>query len=256
MQDTTANEDRTNDLGTWLPENSEAVVVGATGGIGAALTTRLVRHPAISTVHALSRSGRCEVNDGKVRPAAVDITDEASIQQAAAAINAPRIVLIASGILHDADHRPEKSWRELDLGWLEKTMRINAFGPALVAKHLLPKLPRQGKSVFAAISARVGSIEDNRLGGWYGYRASKAALNMFIRSCSIELARTHPEACILGLHPGTVDTALSHPFQRGVPAHKLFTADFSAGCLLSVIDGADADDSGRVFAWDGQAIPF
>ena len=122
-------------------------------------------------------------------------------------------------------------------------------------KHFLPLMPRDRRAVFAALSARVGSIGDNRLGGWHSYRASKAALNMILKNLSIELARTHPQAVVAGLHPGTVDTALSVPFQKGVAADKLFTADYSASRLLAVLDGLTPADSGGVFAWDGARIP-
>lgn len=127
--------------------------------------------------------------------------------------------------------------------------------PALVAKHFLPLLARDRKSVFAALSARVGSISDNQLGGWHAYRASKAALNMLLRTFAIELARRNPRAVCVGLHPGTVDTGLSAPFQANVPEGKLFTPDFAAARLLEVVDRLKPDDSGHVFAWDGQLIP-
>ncbi len=126
----------------------------------------------------------------------------------------------------------------------------------MVAKHFLPLLPRQGKSVFAALSARVGSIGDNRLGGWYGYRASKAGLNMIIRTLSIELTRSKPEAICVGLHPGTVDTALSRPFQSSLPPGCLFSPERSAGELLKVVDKLTCEDTGRIFAWDVNSIPY
>lgn len=255
MQDTKHEGERTKPMG-WLPPGSEVAVIGAQGGIGRALVSRLSQHPAISTLHAFARRPDEVWAGDKIAPAPMDLTDEASIKAAARKLNAPRLVVVASGILHDATHRPEKSWRELDAEWLERAMRINAFGPALIAKHFLPKLPRDGKSVFAVLSARVGSIGDNQLGGWYGYRASKAALNMLVKTLSIELGRTHPQACALCLHPGTVDTALSGPFQRGVPSDRLFTPDYSAECLLRVIDNADASMSGGFYAWDGQPIPY
>lgn len=255
MQDTPDTSNRTN-IPSWLPAGAEAVVIGASGGIGAALTARLVQHPSIEKIHALSRRTIEEVTKNKIRKAFIDVTDETSVKNAANAVSAPHLVIVATGILHDTKRRPEKTWRELDLNWLEDTMRINAFGPALVAKHFLPRIPRKGRSAFAAVSARVGSISDNRLGGWYGYRASKAALNMLLKTLSIELARTHPDACILGLHPGTVNTDLSEPFQRGVPERKLFTPEFSASQLLTAIDRTDATHSGALIAWDGEKIPY
>lgn len=165
------------------------------------------------------------------------------------------MVIVATGLLHDASGlQPEKTWRALEAGSLERSFRVNSIGPALVAKHCLPLLARDRKSVFAALSARVGSIEDNRLGGWHAYRASKAALNMLIRTLSIELAHRNPTAICVALHPGTVDTALSRPFQRGV--NTLFSPPRAATCLLEVMDDLTSEHSGQLFAWDGQRIPF
>jgi len=240
---------------TSFEANGTAVVIGASGGLGHALTEAIAKSGRFAEIFALSRS-QTAFNEPRVRTGEIDVLSEASITAALADIASPRLVIVATGILHSEENGPEKSWRHMDLSWMEETMRINAFGPALVAKHVLPKMPRQGKSSFAAISARVGSIGDNRLGGWYSYRASKAALNMFLKSLSVEFARTHKEGCILGLHPGTVDTALSGPFQKGVPDGKLFTPEFSAKALLSVVDTQDAEASGSTFAWDGTPIPF
>ena len=139
---------------------------------------------------------------------------------------------------------------------METAFRVNTIGPALVAKHFLPLLASDAKSVFAALSARVGSIDDNELGGWYAYRASKAALNMVIKTLSIELARRNPRALCVGLHPGTVDSRLSKPFQGGVPEGKLFQPAAAARALLTVLDGLSSGDSGALFAWDGTRIPF
>ncbi len=162
-------------------------------------------------------------------------------------------MIVATGILQGDGIAPEKSSRELSADGLARYFAVNTIGPALVAKHFLPLLSR-GPAVFAALSARVGSIGDNRLGGWYGYRASKAALNMIVRTLAIELARTRPEAVCIALHPGTVDTGLSQPFQRGVPPGQLFTPQRSAEALLDVLAGLTPADSGGCFAWDGQRI--
>lgn len=164
------------------------------------------------------------------------------------------MILVATGLLHDPAIMPERALRDLDGDRLARSFRVNAIGPALVAKHFAPLLPREGRSVFAALSARVGSIGDNRIGGWYGYRASKAALNMLMKTAAIEIRRTRPQAICVTLHPGTVDTKLSKPFQRGVADDRLFTAEKSARHLLDVLDRVEPADSGKCFAWDGQEV--
>jgi NAD(P)-dependent dehydrogenase (short-subunit alcohol dehydrogenase family) len=234
------------------------VVVGASGGIGRALTMKLAQSSAVRRITACSRS-RPAPADPKIRHHRLDLTDEETIADAAQSVasegSALDLVFVASGILHDGEAlRPEKTWRALDGAALERVYRINAVGPALIARHFLPLLARDRKSVFAALSARVGSISDNQLGGWHAYRASKAALNMLLRTFAIELARRNPGAVCVGLHPGTVDTRLSAPFQANVSEDKPFTPDFAASRLLEVLDRLAPDDSGKVFAWDGQVI--
>ncbi len=239
-----------------LPKGAEAVIVGATGGIGEALLALLAEDSRIGLIHAWSRQQVRSTNP-KIVPAAVDITDEASIAKAAGAVKSARLIIVATGLLHAPDgFEPEKTWRDLDLGNLTRSFAINAIGPALVAKHLLPLMPRNERAIFSAISARVGSIGDNRLGGWYGCRASKAALNQLIKTLSIELARSRPRAVCAGLHPGTVDTALSEPFQANVPERNLFSRERAARQLLNVLNGLTLSDSGNLFAWDGTQVPF
>jgi NAD(P)-dependent dehydrogenase (short-subunit alcohol dehydrogenase family) len=232
-----------------FPPDGVAVVIGASGGVGGALVAQLSGDPAFASVFALARS----FADG----ARIDITDEASIATAAATLGGPlRLVIVATGALQGPGFpQPEKTYRALDAVALTESFRLNTVGPALVAKHLLPLMAPRGKTVFAALSARVGSIGDNRAGGWHAYRASKAALNMVLRNLAIETGRRNPDAICVGLHPGTVDTGLSRPFQRGVADGKLFTPETSARHLLAVIDGLTAADSGNVLAWDGQTIP-
>lgn len=223
-----------------------AVIIGASGGIGAAVADQLEVRGTFEAVHRLSRSGT-----------GLDLEDEATIAAAAEAVSrgpAPGLVFVATGVLHHG-FEPERSWRALTAEHLLRDYRVNAVGPALVARHFLPLLPRDRRATFAALGARVGSIGDNRLGGWHSYRASKAALHMILRTISIEMARTHPLAVVAGLHPGTVDTALSAPFRRGVASDRLFAADRSAACLLSVVEGLSPADSGGVFAWDGARLP-
>ena len=232
-------------------------VFGASGGIGGALAAALTRRADVAEVHAGSRRGE-EPSGGKFRPFAFDLQDEASIAEACAVIGGPLdMVLIATGRLTRADGTgPEKSYRALSADGMAELFAVNTIGPAMIAKHTLPLLRRDGRAVFAALSARVGSIADNRLGGWHAYRASKAALNMLVKNLALELARTHPQAVAVTLHPGTVDSALSAPFQRWVAAEKLFTPAFSAGALLEVLDGLTPADSGGLFAWDGVQVPF
>jgi NAD(P)-dependent dehydrogenase (short-subunit alcohol dehydrogenase family) len=146
--------------------------------------------------------------------------------------------------------------REIDIAGLSRLFAINAAGPALVAKHFLPKLRKGSKTLFASLSARVGSINDNRLGGWYSYRASKAALNMLLKTLAIEHARLRPDSVVAGLHPGTVDTELSRPYTSRTPEQQLFTPETSARHLIGVMDQLGPEDSGGVFAWDGSRIEY
>lgn len=233
------------------------VIIGAGGAIGAALLQcyRELEPPA--QILACSRQPLpASTPDDDWQ--ALDLLDERSIAAAAAhaAVQGPLDrVLICSGLLHDAERRPEKSLRELDATWLQRNFAVNSIGPALVLKHFLPLLRRDERAVCAALSARVGSISDNRLGGWYSYRASKAALNMLIATAAIELKRTHPKALVIGLHPGTVDSRLSGPFQTHLREGQLQTPQQAATQLLQVIEGAAVAHSGHCLAWDGSVVP-
>lgn len=232
-----------------------AVVFGSSGGIGRAVTERLIAAGQYASVFAVSRSG--ERIDGGLHLQA-DFADETQIASAAAVIGAAGPVclcLVASGILSGEGLQPEKTYRTMSLEAFQRVFIANTFAPALIAKHILPLMPKADRSVFAAISARVGSISDNRLGGWHAYRASKAALNMLIRNFAIEQARRAPGNICIGLHPGTVDTGLSKAFQGGVPGEKLFTPAQAAEYLLGVVDRVKAEDSGKCFDWVGKEVP-
>ena len=230
-----------------------ALVVGASGGLGSALVAQLDADARYTQIIAWSRSASV-VTGTKILANHIDLRDEATIAAAARSLGQVDLAIVATGLLHDGDLKPEKSWNSLDPSFMVRAFEINTVGPALIAKHVLPLLPRDRRAVFAALSARVGSIGDNRLGGWHSYRASKAALNQLIRCFSIELVAKRPLAICVGLHPGTVDTHLSKPYQAGLPKDKLFAPDQSARQLLQVIDGLTTAQSGRVYDWAGLEI--
>lgn len=219
------------------------VVIGAGGGIGAALAA------------ALEARGEAVLRLSRRSDPPLDLLDEASIAAAAAhAGEGLRLVLDATGFLHDARFRPEKSLRELDPAHLAHAFAVNAIGPALLMKHFLPRLAREGRAVFATLSARVGSIADNRLGGWYAYRASKAALNQLLRTAAVEVARRRPQQILVALHPGTVATPLSAPFSKA--GLDLQTPEEAAARLLAVIERLTPAQTGGFFDHRGEAVPF
>jgi NAD(P)-dependent dehydrogenase (short-subunit alcohol dehydrogenase family) len=224
-----------------------ALVIGAQGGIGGALAAALEAEGRWRRVIGLSRRG----------DPPLDITEEASVEAVAARVaeEAPdlALVIVATGFLHDSRFGPEKGWKQLDAAHMAKAFAVNAIGPALLMKHLLPRLRRDGPALFAALSARVGSIGDNRLGGWTSYRASTAALNMIVRNVAIEWGRTRPGAIVVAVHPGTVDTALSRPFggeRKGRPPAV------AAADILRVVDALAQADSGTFVAYDGARLPW
>ncbi|MFZ9872488.1 MAG: SDR family NAD(P)-dependent oxidoreductase [Steroidobacteraceae bacterium] len=225
-----------------------ALVWGASGGIGGAFVATLAANPRIGEVMGASRRAAA--------PWTFDLEDEDSIAAVAKAASADGpldLVLVATGVLLP---NPEKTWRQLDSSALARAYAINAIGPALIAKHTLGSLRRDSKAVFACISARVGSIDDNRLGGWHAYRASKAALNMLVRNWAIELRQRNPSAVCIALHPGTVDTALSRPFQSAVDPTRLQSPVVSVRRMLTTINALGAADSGKLWAYDGSLIAF
>ncbi len=230
-----------------LAANGVAIVFGASGGVGQAL------------VEAIAKSGRFDhvVSFSRSSSPPIDLLDEASLQQAAAFAASKgeiRLVINATGFLHDGAQGPEKSLQQIDPIKLARAFALNAIGPALIMKHVLPLLPRTGKSVFATLSARVASIGDNRLGGWYSYRASKAALNQLVRTAAVELARRAPSAVCIALHPGTVATPLSAPFSKD--GLDVQSAEVCAARLIDVIDRLSPDQTGGFFDHFGVPIPW
>lgn len=224
-----------------------AIVIGASGGIGAAILRRLELEPAIGTVRGFSRRS----------DPPLDLTDEASIiacARSAGSLGTIRLVIDATGHLHDETFTPEKSWREIDPAHMARSFAVNAIGPALLMKHFLPLLPRTGRAVFATLSAKVGSIADNRLGGWYSYRASKAALNQLVRTAAVELARRAPEAACIAIHPGTVDTGLSAPFAKsGLNVQK---PEAAARAIVETLLTVDAGSTGTFRNRNGEELPW
>lgn len=231
-----------------FPAGSLGVVIGASGAIGGALLDSLQHAFGVTRAIGFSRRGL----------PSLDLTSEASIASAACQLlqsdAPPRLIIDATGFLHGDGVSPEKSLRQLDAANLAKAFSLNVIGPALLMKHFFPLLPRSGKAVFATLSARVGSIGDNHLGGWYGYRASKAALNQLVRTAAIELKRRQPEAICVALHPGTVDSRLSAPFRKIGLAVR--SPAETAGRLLEVIDRLRPGDSGGFFDYRGEPVPW
>ena len=248
-----------------MAEINSAIVVGASRGIGLAITRALLEAPSIDSVVASYRSKSTAdelfaLADPRLRCFPAEVTDEDSLRRFAEDVRKqairPDLVVHCAGILHEPGLQPEKSLRQCDPEALQRILTVNSIGPLLVAKHLIPLVPRRQPAHFAVLSAMVGSIGDNRLGGWYGYRASKAALNQLLRTLSIECKRTHPGLCVTAIHPGTTDTQLSQPFQGNVKPGKLYTPEQSAKRIIEVVTAGSPEDTGRFVNWDGKTIPW
>lgn len=249
------------------------LIVGANRGIGLGFVKQLLQGDRsdalfkINRLYATYRSSDSAVELLKIQEQKdslvclpMDITDESSISLAITQISRQakkiHLVIYCVGILHDGDFQPEKSLRQIDSENLIRYFQVNSIGAVLLAKHIMPLLRHSDNSLFAAISAKVGSIGDNRLGGWYGYRASKAALNMFLKTISIEYSRRCRKTIVVALHPGTTDTELSQPFQTNVPPGKLFPVSKTVNQLLEVMKNLQLKDSGEFFSWDGSPLPW
>lgn len=250
----------------------QAFVVGGNRGIGLEFVRQLLDYPQVSHLYVSHRQNPtpellslATAQPDRLTLIPLDITDETQIQQAIAQIQTQtdrlQCVINCVGILHETAAQPEqtlqpeKSLQQIQSDRLLRYFQVNSIGAILLAKHLLPLL-KPDRSVYACISAKVGSIGDNQIGGWYGYRASKAALNMFIRTAAIEYSRKAPKAILVLLHPGTTDTQLSQPFQRNVPPEKPFSPQRTVSQLLKIIHTLQPQDSGQFFSWDGTPLPW
>ena len=230
-------------------------IIGTTGSIGKAFLEYYVSDNNTDKVYSISRS-KNNVEDKKIVDLNLNFTNENDFDTLSSTIpkNSLDKVIIASGVLHDDDLQPEKTISSLDLDNFQKVFNVNTFAPALLLKVFFPLIKRNSDALIGVLSARVGSISDNRIGGWYAYRASKAALNMIIKTAAIELERRDKTAKIIGLHPGTVDTNLSKPFQGGTLEEKIFTPEQSINYLTKVIDSSTPQDTGKIFDWQGKEI--
>ncbi len=232
------------------------VVAGASGGIGQAMVRALLARFDGARIHAshFSSEPPCELE--RVSWQRVDLRDEESIRSWAAAVDEVDWVVNCAGFLHDEYGGPEKSIASVESERLLESIRVNTLPSLLLARYFGAALKRSPAALLAAVSARVGSIEDNRLGGWYSYRASKAALNMALKTLSIEWRHSHPRGVVAALHPGTNDTALSRPFQRNLPAGQLLQPSDSAVLMTGLLAELDPSLSGRFWAWDGEPLPW
>ena len=228
------------------------VISGSAGTIGTAMTQLVQQRYPDAEIHTISR--RAALVEGTIHHQIVDYDDKSLKALGLDKLKNLDLVFVANGLLHDGDLQPEKSLKNLSPAHFESIFKANTLTPILLAQHFLPLMSKSNRSVFAALSARVGSISDNGIGGWYSYRASKAALNMMIKTAAIEFKRKNKQGIIVGLHPGTVDSNLSKPFQGNVPEHQLFSPEQSAAYLLKVIQDLTPENTGRCYAWDGQEI--
>jgi NAD(P)-dependent dehydrogenase (short-subunit alcohol dehydrogenase family) len=245
-----------------------ALVTGASRGIGLAFVQRLAAERGVRRIWAGCRNPAAAAElaavaqaDDRIRLFGLDLTDEGRLAAAARTVTLEAepldLVINCAGVLHEAEGmQPERRLAEVRADWLLQSFAVNAAGPLLLARHFESLLPRRERAVFASLSARVGSISDNRLGGWYAYRGAKAAQNMFMKTLSIELARRARGIVCVTLHPGTTRTGLSQPFRGSVPEDKLFSPERAAEQLLRVIDGLGSSENGGFYAWNGEKIPW
>ena len=229
------------------------IIIGSSGAIGSGLVTYLTEKNLIKQLRTVSRQQETW-SHACITHHVVSRYDDENALASIAAESQYDLVLVATGLLHGHDIKPEKALRDITVTAFNAVFHANSTTPALIMKHFLPRLIPQKRAIFGALSARVGSISDNNLGGWYAYRASKSALNMIVKTASIEVARRHKHAIIVGLHPGTVDSRLSEPFKKNVKPNSLFSGAYAAQKLVSVINTLTPEQSGRCFAWDNSEV--
>lgn len=237
------------------------LIVGGNGGIGMGLIGRLLQPDSavsdrLTTVHATYRRSRPTLEHPQLCWHHLDATDEVQVEALSKQLGPLHWIVNTVGILHNENWSPEKTVRKASSEQLLTSIHINTLPTLLLAKHFLVNLRHREPAIFAVISAKVGSITDNRLGGWYSYRMSKAALNMAIKCLSIEWRQALPNVCVAALHPGTTDSALSQPFQQNVPAQQLFSPGTSANFLIDQLIRLQPEDSGNFWSWDGSRLPW
>lgn len=232
------------------------LIMGGSGGIGQAFIEQYLKHDKSNLIHATYYQNKPGSFNRRVQWHQVNVTEEEQIESLCSQLDEIDVSINAIGMLHDSIHGPEKSTRQIDADYFLNSMKINALPTLLLAKHLAPCLKHKRPAHFATVSARVGSIEENHLGGWYSYRASKAALNMVLKTLSIEWKRELPNIVVSALHPGTTDTRLSRPFQKNVPAGSLFSPAQSVGYMMQVIEGLSPKQSGSFWSFDGETLPW
>jgi NAD(P)-dependent dehydrogenase (short-subunit alcohol dehydrogenase family) len=249
-------------------ENGNALVVGASRGIGLGWVKQLLGDDRFGKIYGIYRNPDTaseflaleKDHPQKLKGIIADVTDEGQIAQGVSQISSDtcklHFVIYCVGLLHEGELQPEKRLQQLNSENLLRYFQVNSIGAVLLAKHLVPLLKHRDRAIFASISAKVGSIGDNYLGGWYGYRASKAALNMFMHTVAIEYKRKAPQTIVVCLHPGTTDTRLSNPFQKNVPPEKLFPVEKTVSQLMTVVENLTEEDSGEFFNWDGSHLPW
>ena len=230
-------------------------IIGSSGAIGNAFVEHYIKDSSVENIFTFSRNANDHVSE-KVSSFEIDVESQDSIEKAAGQVKEYIIdrIIIASGILHTESFGPEKSIKDLNYETFAKVYSINTIGPALIGRYFIPLMNKNEKSVIAFLSARVGSISDNSLGGWYSYRSSKTALNQIVKNFSIELKRINKNAIALALQPGTVESKFSEPSKKNVSKGKLFTPDYSVELLSQVIEGSSANESGSLLSYDGKII--